>query len=157
MNIKVIVLQTKDGLNGKGGKIGILCLIQCNECGIKKWIPGSKIKYGAGKFCSKPCYTKDQAKRRLDKSLKWQGGKVIQLGYYMIKQLNGRYEREHRLIMEKNIGRKLKKGEDVHHVNGNKLDNRIENLQLLLAKDHHKGHYQKMKIDEFTKRFIKIS
>jgi hypothetical protein len=50
----------------------------------------------------------------------------------------------HRVIVENYICRLLHPSEDVHHINENKLDNRIENLEVLSKSDHAKKHIKKV-------------
>lgn len=51
-------------------------------------------------------------------------------GYVFLKRDDGRVQAEHRYVMEQSLGRPLAKGETVHHINGVRDDNRLENLEV---------------------------
>lgn len=55
---------------------------------------------------------------------------------YKMQMIEGKEVREHRYIMEQFLGRKLCRSEEVHHINGNKLDNNLSNLTVLTRSEH---------------------
>ncbi len=79
-----------------------------------------------------------------DNNPHWKGGKWYNgVGYIMVKVRGRKPERifEHRIIMEESLGRYLEPAEVVHHINGIRDDNRIENLMLFTNNtEHHKYH-----------------
>ena len=73
--------------------------------------------------------------KRGPESSRWKGGRFVRDdGYVVIRTGDGHYRFEHRLVMEKKLGRKLTRSETVHHINGDKQDNIEENLQLRQGK-----------------------
>lgn len=86
----------------------------------------------------------------------------IKRGKYYAIRVDGKYVMEHRLVMEKHIGRKLLPTEIVHHKNHNPEDNSIDNLELFdSAGQHtkiaHQDLFEKQKIDFKGKHFSPAS
>ena len=50
---------------------------------------------------------------------------------------------QHRLVVERDLGRLLTRAEVVHHVNGDRQDNRLENLELMQSQSAHMTHEHK--------------
>lgn len=93
------------------------------------------------------------------KGSNWKGGKKKnKKGYILVlDKENGGYILEHRRIMENFIGRRLDNSEVVHHINGDKDDNRIENLKVMTNAEHTIFHHAGAKRSIETCRKISIS
>lgn len=77
----------------------------------------------------------------------WKGGTTLDHGYRILR-INGKRIREHRYVMEQHLGRKLTRKEQIHHINGDKLDNRIENLMVLSNAEHQRLHWKERPLEE---------
>ncbi len=110
----------------------------------------SKVKNGRGKYCSRKCsdsqtlikkgqhISPDTEIKKGQHIEKVQGWRYCGRGkqYKEIYLGNRKYRREHILVMEARMGRRLGPNEEIHHIDGNGLNNNLDNLRLMTKSDH---------------------
>jgi len=137
--------------NGNGNK-AIYCA--CVDCGKRRWVQLCRGKPQSERCLS--CALKKRNSQTGSANLNWKGGRhKTQKGYIGIwvsqddffypmakspRANTGGYVLEHRLVMAKHLDRCLTKSEIVHHRNGIRDDNRLENLDLTTRGGHSKGY-----------------
>lgn len=106
-------------------------VIECVTCG-KKFHPWT----GKQRACGLACRP-----QKGDREVWW----ITQRGYVCGRVIRDGVERnafQHRWLMEKHLGRRLRNEEVVHHKNGKRADNRISNLEVLQDREHKRHHYR---------------
>ena len=111
--------------------------LKCQHCQSDYYVP--KYRIDTAKYCSRIClgYANPEKleKARNNSPIMRRAG-LSQPKKYKVIRVNGKQVREHRYLMEQHLGRKLDRNEQIHHINGDCLDNRIENLQVLTNSEH---------------------
>ena len=109
---------------------------------------GARARVQGATTSSTLYYTSQVASHlRRERNPNWKGGRVLASnGYVLVRRpdhpladVRG-YVYEHRLVAEEKLGRSLRKGEQVHHRNGVKHDNRPENLEVMSRVVHAVEH-----------------
>lgn len=138
-------------------KNSLLC--KCLECGDSFYRRESHIYKKA--FCSNQCYLayKKVKSPSGSKATNWKGGTITIRGYkykYAPNHPNATqkgYVFEHRLVIEKKLGRYLKPEEEVHHINKDRSDNRLNNLELMKRGEHQRMHKMNGRINAWARDY----
>jgi len=113
--------------------------VACKFCSSLFYVP--KYRKDIASYCTRRCKAlatpQNAEKARQNSPVMMRAGSGQKRVYRTI-MVDGKQVREHRFIMQNHIGRLLLPHEHVHHINGDGLDNRIENLQLLTNSEHQK-------------------
>lgn len=115
--------------------------VRCLQCGEEFQTYLSQIKNGGGKYCSYSCKFKHQNIGRQNGN--WKGGSFSVGGYVAVSVGKSNRKYEHQEVAARALNRPLRADEVVHHINGNKQDNRNVNL-LICSRGYHHSLHQRM-------------
>jgi hypothetical protein len=137
-----LFIVRNDHLTGlEGRSTQTLVRVNCDGCG--RLHLSSVQNRGGRHVCSSVCFSKITS---ASGNHNWKTGRKLKTsGHVLVYQANHPFARknfypEHRLVIEEKIGRYLTPDEVVHHINGVKDDNRLENLCLCSPAEHAKSH-----------------
>lgn len=128
---------------GKSPKFMRFIWAACDQCSKRRWVPHIKCRNEPKSKICRSCASLNAKGTRGEGHTDKDGYKLISLpwDHPCIGTANNRgWILEHRLVMAEHLGRNLNKSEVVHHLNGNRKDNRIENLKIMGAADHSNRH-----------------
>lgn len=102
----------------------------CAVCEVEFERPHGKTRAYCSISCSNKARSMGIKKPEITLDSRVIGDKTINTHGYVMVRVDGKKVMEHRLIMASVLGRELSRSERVHHKNGKRDDNRVENLEL---------------------------
>ena len=116
--------------------------VKCEECGSTTRMPPSQFKRSEHHFCCRKCrmqyLNRTLNPHRMENHKTREKIRMARLGQGEGKTYTKTFGRHtHRIVAEQILGRPLKKGEVVHHIDGNKRNNDPSNLMVFKTQAEH--------------------